>query len=175
MKTIPKVCPVCTNTFNASITELNRGNAKVCSRQCARYVARKSNTKLKISNVICAYCDKEFYISPSKFRNSKSGLYFCTRNHKDMAQRIESGFNEMWPSHYTDGKHVKYRKFALTHYGNVCQLCGYNKYSCVLQVHHIDHNRQNNKIENLLVCCPTCHMEQHIIDNKVRTKLLAQI
>jgi hypothetical protein len=173
MKTILKTCPICNNEFNAPLREVNRGNAKVCSRKCARIKANQASIKIHLPNVSCAYCQKNFYISPSKFKNSKSGLYFCCRNHKDIAQRVSSGFTDIWPDHYKTGQHTKYRKLALEHYGEECKICGYNKYVCVLQVHHKDHNRKNNSIDNLLVCCPTCHMEQHIVDNKVRTKLIS--
>lgn len=163
MKTIPKICPVCNQEFNALIKEINRGNAKVCSRKCARDNAKKASTKFNLPNVYCSYCKKEFYISQSKLKNSKSGLYFCCRQHKDMAQRLNSGFSVIWPSHYKNGKYINYRKLALEHYGKFCQVCGYNKSVSVLQVHHKDQNRENNCLDNLLVCCPTCHVEKHIL------------
>jgi hypothetical protein len=170
MKTIRKNCPICHKDFNALLREVNRGNAKVCSRQCAYISSAQKNKKTHIPNTECSYCKKPFYKEPSKKNGSKSGLYFCCREHKDAAQRIESGFTDIWPNHYKSGSSIKYRKFALAHYGEYCQICGYNKHPCVLQVHHKDNNRTNNKLENLLVCCPNCHMEQHIINGKVSTK-----
>lgn len=170
MKTILKICPICHQQFNAPLREVNRGNARVCSRKCSYISAKQKNTKQREPNVNCSYCKKDFYISPSNFKNSKSGLYFCCRDHKDLAQRITSGIKDIWPDHYGDGKYTKYRKLALEYYGEYCQLCGYNKFTAVLQVHHKDHDRSNNSIDNLLVCCPTCHMEQHIVDGKFNTK-----
>lgn len=41
-----------------------------------------------------------------------------------------------------------------------CMSCGYNSYP-ILEIHHIDHNRSNNKVENLLVVCPNCHVLIH--------------
>jgi 5-methylcytosine-specific restriction endonuclease McrA len=29
------------------------------------------------------------------------------------------------------------------------------------QIHHKDRNRENNKMENLLILCPNCHSEFH--------------
>ena len=168
MKTIEKRCPICDKLFEASIKEVNRGNAKVCSRKCGRISSSLKNTKLKQPNVKCSYCSKDFYLSPSKIKSSKSGLHFCCREHKDLAQRIEFDMKDLWPIHYKTGKYASYRTNALQHYGSRCQLCGYDKHECVLQIHHIDHNRENNLLTNLLVCCPTCHVEQHILDNKVQ-------
>jgi 5-methylcytosine-specific restriction endonuclease McrA len=39
-----------------------------------------------------------------------------------------------------------------------CQICGSNKN---LIVHHIDGNRANNKISNLVVLCQSCHLKIH--------------
>jgi hypothetical protein len=40
-----------------------------------------------------------------------------------------------------------------------CQLCNSNKeqLKCLLVVHHIDYNKENNKRENLLTLCSVCH------------------
>src|SRR5438045_2501033 len=50
------------------------------------------------------------------------------------------------------------RKRALEAYGATCQDCGWDKIVNVLQVHHIDKNRNNHDLANLAVLCPTCHM-----------------
>lgn len=169
MKTIRKNCLICNTEFDAPLREINRGNAKVCSRKCGYISASAKKIKNHPPNTQCSYCKNFFYKSPSKKNGSKSRLYFCCREHKDTAQRIESGFTDIWPSHYKAGTSVKYRKIALSHYGAVCKICGYNKHPCILHVHHIDHDRTNNKVENLLVCCPNCHMEQHIVNGKLKT------
>lgn len=49
------------------------------------------------------------------------------------------------------------RKLALQYYPNACSAgCGIEE-ARVLQVHHIDENRRNNKVNNLMLLCPTCH------------------
>lgn len=47
-----------------------------------------------------------------------------------------------------------YREDALAHWGDFCGICGD---TLGLEVHHIDSNRENNKIENLMPLCGTCH------------------
>lgn len=42
-----------------------------------------------------------------------------------------------------------------------CQVCGFNEDVRVLDVHHIDKNKENNKIENFIVLCPNCHAKVH--------------
>jgi 5-methylcytosine-specific restriction endonuclease McrA len=92
--------------------------------------------------------------------NSKSGLFFCSREHKDLAQRI-GGIKEIQPDHYGEGKYSKYRTKALRFLEQVCNRCGYQEHPEILQAHHIDHNRSNNDIKNLEMLCPNCHALEH--------------
>lgn len=48
--------------------------------------------------------------------------------------------------------------------GKSCEKCGYNKYE-ILQVHHKNKNRNDNKVENLEIICPNCHYEEHYLEN----------
>lgn len=105
----------------------------------------------------CAYCHAKFYRGKSKLINSQSGLYFCCREHKDLAQRINSGeeFSIIRPEHYGTGS--SYREVAFREYPHVCSVCGYNEDERILQVHHRDSNRSNNSLNNLTILCPNCH------------------
>lgn len=105
--------------------------------------------------VKCAYCGKEFYKPNSKLENSKSGLYFCCREHKDLAQQIEFGLEEMWPEHYN--QLTSYRNNAFRHYPNKCAICSWDEDKDILEVHHIDEDRSHNDLENLIILCPICH------------------
>jgi len=48
-----------------------------------------------------------------------------------------------------------------------CQSCGYNPNSIVigkkmkLHIHHIDKNRKNNVLSNLITLCASCHSKLH--------------
>lgn len=118
----------------------------------------------KSESLTCAYCGKQFTRSPSKISKSKSGLYFCCREHKDMAQRLDSGkqFDIMRPEHYSKvdeniGSIHTYRDMAMREYAHQCAICGWKEDEDILQVHHIDENRQNNALKNLIILCPNCH------------------
>ncbi len=168
MSFITKTCLHCNTNFEASLKEHNRGNAKFCSLVCSStyYQAHKPKPTL---NLTCAYCEKAFHRSTSKQKNSKTGFQFCSRECKDNAQRIENfdTFSAMMPDHFgtsTVGR-SNYRDIAFRHKSMLCEECGYNKIPEVLQVHHIDRNRLNCDISNLQILCPTCHQEEHFLNN----------
>jgi hypothetical protein len=160
METIQKNCGLCDKVFDAKLKEHDRGNAKYCSLSCSS--KSKSKRKELKPNLVCLYCNKSFYRCESKKLRSKSGLFFCCREHKDLAQKIENGFLEVQPSHYGTGigSH-NYREKAFKAKGKKCEKCGYSEHIEILQVHHKDRNRKNNELLNLEVLCPNCHMWTH--------------
>lgn len=69
----------------------------------------------------------------------------------------------MWDVRYKYKGNVDYEDYLyLTAF---CKSCEINEPS-VMEVHHIDRNRKNNKLSNLIGLCPTCHKLVHkgIID-----------
>ena len=54
------------------------------------------------------------------------------------------------------------RSYLLQKYDNKCQKCGWGKINpitgkCPLEIHHVDGNHVNNKLDNLELLCPNCH------------------
>lgn len=108
--------------------------------------------------VECAYCKKKFLKPKAQLENSRSGLFFCCRQHKDLAQRLDSGefFVEIRPEHY--GTLARsYRELAFRTYEHKCACCDWHEDIRILEVHHIDGDRENNDISNLVILCPNCH------------------
>ena len=55
-----------------------------------------------------------------------------------------------------------YKNIALKYYGKKCMTCGkVDEREKYIHVHHKDHNRNNNCIENLEVLCAKCHSAEH--------------
>lgn len=160
MTSVARNCDNCNSVYEAESRYLKRNQGKFCSRSCsAKYNAK--HRKQPKQNTVCAWCDESFYRSKSSLQNSKSGLYFCSREHKDLAQRID-GLAGFQPDHYGTTA-TKYRDTALRLLPNECRVCGYDQYIEVLEVNHIDCNRSNNSIENLEILCPTHHTEFHYL------------
>lgn len=153
-------CLYCGTEFYVKPSRFKKGWGKFCSIPCSNSFTKTID---QIPNVTCSYCNVEFYKKPSSLINSKSGLYFCCRQHKDYAQRI-GGIVDIQPEHYKNGE-GSYRKLALRLLPNECVKCGYKKIVEILQVHHKDKDRSNNKIGNLEIICPTCHHEFHFLDH----------
>lgn len=141
-----KNCSFCNKEYWVRKTLLQKQN--FCSRTC--YDLSRTN------EFSCAQCSKVFNRRKSSLSNSRSGLVFCSRNCKDISQRIEGGIKAIQPSHYKEGVY-SYRNRALRTYGKICSSCSYSKFEQMLDVDHIDGNHGNGNIDNLQVLCVWCH------------------
>ena len=55
---------------------------------------------------------------------------------------------------------LRKRLLSEGHKENNCEKCGINEWmgqKIKLELHHIDGNRINNRLENLAILCPNCH------------------
>lgn len=143
--------------------EFKRNGGKFCSIKCHREYRSSLPRKPVIPNQHCRYCGVGVYKRKSKI--SKTGLYFCCREHKDLAQKSSSGIEEMRPFSYIDGRRIDYRKLVVL---TQCDRCGYDDVKDILVVHHKDRNRSNNRMGNLEVLCPNCHDTEHFYNNDGR-------
>lgn len=112
-----------------------------CSKECFY----KSNITLTKLN--CTNCGKVIYKTPYKIKQSKSGNVFCC---KSCSASFNNSFREKESIN-------TYRRIAFENYKDKCDICGWDKDERILEVHHIDENRKNNKLENLIILCPICH------------------
>jgi len=74
-----------------------------------------------------------------------------------MADKAKINFKGEGNPRYTHGIHM-YRNLALNQ-SSECSFCKSNE---KLQVHHIDGNRLNNQLNNLVVLCSYCHRYIHL-------------
>ena len=129
---------------------------RFCSHRCSH--AAKKLTRVIVK---CSTCSKEFERLPSRIKRSKSGLQFCSMKCKAKAQSL-NGIIEMLPAHYGTGKHdTSYRRVALEAYPHKCVDCSYDELE-VLVVHHLDRDRKNANVDNLVILCRNCHYKRHL-------------
>ena len=102
--------------------------------------------------VKCSFCGKEIERRPSDVSGNSTGHFYCSREcgnrHKNQLRKE----NGEWENSSTN-----YRSRALESYEHKCLCCGWSEDERILEAHHIDGDRNNNKITNLCLLCPTCH------------------
>ncbi len=140
----PRTCASCGTGFYAP----KHVKAKYCSNMCNGFAKRNRET------FECAFCGQRFQKKPSSDA-ARTGLRFCTRSCKDKAQRIE-GLQALHLPHYRDGR-ASYRKKAFQELALRCGICCYDKEARMLDVHHRDGDRSNNRLSNLEILCVWCH------------------
>lgn len=62
------------------------------------------------------------------------------------------------------------KRFIRERDGNTCQSCGRTQRGrgLAFQIHHIDFNKKNNNLENLVLLCLECHLTKHREHRKER-------
>ncbi len=119
-----------------------------CSRKC-RDIGFKKGTF-----VACEICGKKIWRTPRDEKRSKSQKYFCNKScQTQWRNKFYSGERHpLW-----NGGIFLYRKTLLeTGATAVCKNCGIKDFR-VLLVHHKDHDKRNNALENLEWLCWNCH------------------
>lgn len=128
---------------------LNKKKVYFCSDTC------RGNYQKTGKIVFCENCNKEIYRRLTQLGRSKTGKYFCSHS------CFASHYN---PIYKTKDITVIYRSKALKHYGLKCSnpncaltVAGIEITEKMLDVHHKDKNRLNNRLDNLEVLCVWCH------------------
>src|SRR6478736_9659036 len=106
----------------------------------------------------CKTCGIEVNKLPSQLKRSKTGNVYCSKSCSNTKNNSLFKSGENHPN-YKSGI-GSYRNKKLKSGEIKCEKCGFDK-ECALEVHHIDHNRKNNNIENLILLCANCHKIEH--------------
>ncbi|MFH1854846.1 MAG: HNH endonuclease signature motif containing protein [bacterium] len=146
-------CGICKKTFYAKPCHIKLGYCKYCSKSCQAKAQKKGK------DCKCAICRQEIYRSPQDLKRSKSGKFFCSKS-----------CQTLWRNKYFSGdKHPNWKggdnqlyrqKLMGSKTPKVCVKCGFKDIR-VLSAHHVDRNRKNNQISNLVWLCRNCHFLEH--------------
>lgn len=133
-------CEFCGKEFFVPRYEINyRATIKYCSQECYHTASRKPVVKKR-----CAYCEREFPVS-AKHKEKKFCSIECScayRRERDRKPtRGASGYKYVW---FSDGSSQKEHRYIME------QVLG-RKLEPDEVVHHIDGNRDNNSLDNLVV------------------------
>ncbi len=142
------------------------------------------------SNASCIVCGKAVYRRPIQLEQAKGRAFcgqvcygiFCRKEkpcivcgkpilaslHKKTCSRACSNKNRAGMEYKgrrpnDNAEHYRALKSRLlAERGSHCERCRYNKVE-ILQVHHVDRDRENNSLGNLELICPNCHAEEHYL------------
>lgn len=117
---------------------------------CSRHCARKSFAKGEYVN--CLNCLKSFYLPAHRLKETKTRGKYCS-NLCRLSYWEKKSLVRQAPG--------QYRENAWKAYEKKCYDCGLTD-KRILVIHHIDGNRQNGKITNLIPVCHNCHCIRHI-------------
>lgn len=170
-------CKYCGKEFFALYHEDN-GFTEFCSKECS---SKYMHENMKEKYLICKHCGKEFL-----FKGSTNAKY-CKECRKEISriQKINSdvktgktklGFvgkggnnkkgkeSPFYKNGIGEYRDIKYNYMKENNIPEICEICGSTEF---LVVHHIDHDRKNNNIENLQLVCRSCHIKLHCKRDKL--------
>lgn len=141
---------------------------KFCSVDCAgKHKAKKIKCK-------CANCGKTILRTPKEIDRSKNHNAFCSQSCAASFNNSHFRLADKNPNYLGGFSRSRlYAKLAMRTYKHKCAICGLEE-ECCLQVHHIDYNRHNNDVDNLIIVCANCHCRIHrgglIVDDDIKKK-----
>lgn len=158
------VCKICGKDFYVKPSHLKIGWGKYCSMAC-RNESQKHGKVFR-----CGICGKSVYKSQAEQKHSASGNFFCSKRCQTLWRN--SYYVEERSANWKGGVRIYRQLLKRSGAKPKCALCGMEN-EIVLTVHHKDHNRSNNSIDNLIWLCLNCHYLAHHntrLDKSIRTK-----
>jgi len=147
-------CKICFKELYVKPSHQKRGYGKYCSKKCQFEGQRKGKY------VVCEICGTKTWRAPRALKLSQSNKFFCCKS----CQTIWRNKRYIGPLHanWQGGESTYKRIMKESKIKPKCKNCGITD-KRVLVIHHIDKNRKNNDISNLIWLCLNCH---HLVHNK---------
>jgi len=146
-------CQICEKEFYTKPRSIKLGWGKYCSKKC-QFISQRNGITTE-----CSSCGKSVYRTKKEISKSKSQRYFCNKSCLAIWKNRNMPSGEDHPN-WKDGSNA-YRSILLKSGKKpICTECDFDD-KRVLVVHHVDHNRKNNKKNNLIWMCRNCHYLEH--------------
>lgn len=150
------------------------GNPKNCELDNLKVISRAESNKIHlVGHVVTDEAKKNMSdarqgmklsdthkqnISDSLYKRWSSGEFdsiHCGENNKHWRGGVDGKYNKEFR---------KIRKQIIDRDKNKCRICGARVSR--MEVHHIDANKENNSLDNLITLCLSCHHRIHDYQNK---------
>lgn len=166
-----KNCLICSKLFSARNND--NGRAKYCSTKC-QYEGKRKHVKIK-----CKFCENECESTPSGtkefcnktcFNAYRSKTYRGERAFHWKGGRIDNdGYIAVIVKDHPYGLKKTNTQYILEHRLVVEKHLG--RYLLPTEhVHHVNGNKKDNRIENLILLTNSDHLKLHYRDRKVDSK-----
>lgn len=146
-------CLNCKKELYVKPTHLKKGWGKYCSITC------RTKGQLRGKYFACSICTKKIYRAPLAIKKSKSGKYFCSKTCQTVWRNTILFIGENH-SNWRHGESAYRRILTAEGIEKKCVLCKIDDERIII-VHHLDKNRLNNKVVNLIWLCNNCHYLVH--------------
>lgn len=156
-------CKFCLKYFNFTETSQKGNHSRWCNDNPKRnntlnlkLAQEKINSRklgeIKEFTVKCFLCEKQFFVFEREYKFPIKDKYYCSKKCSHTIGAI------VRKNLYFIEDNLNYRKTCFMSHKHKCVVCNEEK---ILDVHHYDNNRLNNKKENLIPLCPTHHRYMH--------------
>ena len=145
-------CDFCGTKFYRKRSQILYSKNHYCSDECRYSFSKKGKM------VNCSRCNKEIYKSPKDLSRSKSKKYFCSQHCANTW--IGKIFSREKHPNWKGGKHSYKEAMLRLSQSPKCVFCK-DEDKRILAVHHIDKDRNNNNLKNLMWLCHNCHFLIH--------------
>ena len=150
-------CKQCDSDFYVKLSHQKLGYGIYCSTKCRGEGSRTG----KLVN--CSMCNKDVWKTPRDLKRSKSEKLFCSKScQTKWRNELFSGENH---TNWQGGEYIYRDKQLKSNRAKICVKCK-NDDVRILDVHHIDENRKNQDLENLVWLCRNCHFLVHNYNEK---------
>jgi hypothetical protein len=140
------ICAVCKNPIYRRPSQIEKSGGKVfCSMSCYGFSSRREISCVVCGKLILAGLNKKT-CSRSCANIQRTGIKYKIGRPRDIAKTFRV---------------LKIR--LMEERGKICERCNYAKYE-ILQVHHKNRKRTDNRSDNLEIVCPNCHYEEHLLE-----------
>jgi 5-methylcytosine-specific restriction endonuclease McrA len=129
-------------------------------------VPEKEEVKQQMSEVMLKWHIEHPGIGKGSRQKQLAKRWLDPKQHAKMSQRMSGSNHPFWKGgiskeEYSEIFNADLKKAIKNRDGWKCVNCGISRHQKILVIHHIDENKLNNSINNLVTLCGSCHSKTH--------------